>query len=188
MKKQTIVDGIRIDIPALLSMAHQCRPGLCSIEQNCCSAYEVAIEPREEETIVGSMPLAARYAPGLVAGDTARNVFDDDDDGSLVLDTDPEGYCVFSYRSDPNQVLCSLHTAALDIGLPPHKIKPFCCTLWPLSLEGRKNLLLSIHHDAFEFPCNKRRPPNSTDLDPGLAHIIQSLWNKDFLNKIIAAL
>ena len=186
MKKRPVVQGIQIDIPGILSLAHHCRPGLCAVEQNCCSVYEVAIDPDEEDAIVGAIPLASRYAPRLRDGDDYLNVFDDDDDGSLVLDADEDGYCFFSYQPGQGRVLCSLHTVALDLGRPPHQMKPFCCTLWPLCLEGGKKPILTIHQDAFEFPCNQCRPSGVTNLDPGLAAIIQSLWGKDFLDRILA--
>ena len=56
---------------------------------------------------------------------------------AYAIEEGPEGLCVFAYRGARGQHLCSLHSAALEAGLPPQSVKPDCCFTWPLSIATR---------------------------------------------------
>ena len=180
------INGIRVDFDALFSIRHGCRPELCGAEGSCCARYEICVEPEEVERVVGFMPGAARYAPGLLSGGRYMNVFDETEDGLVALDRDEDGLCVFAYRSPAGPVLCALHTSALELGIPAHNAKPRCCVLWPLALGDGKVPLLSVDEDAFAFPCNTLDPSPGRPLDPAIGLIVRDLFGPAFLEKLLA--
>ena len=63
---------------------------------------------------------------------------------------------MLAYHCDSG-IRCSLHSVAEQIGVSPHLLKPFSCTLWPLSLQEPPDAVLSICDDSFRFPCNRRQ-------------------------------
>ncbi|MEI6168758.1 MAG: hypothetical protein WCS52_16375 [bacterium] len=107
------------------------------------------------KTIIGALPLAARHCPDLENGEGFDNVFDEVERGVFAIDTHENGLCVFAYQSHSG-IRCALHSAALEIGLSPHLLKPSSCTLWPLVLRYPPDAALSICDDALRFHCNRK--------------------------------
>ncbi len=176
------IDGILIDLDALLSIAHLCRPEHCPTDY-CCSDYQVIVDGHELEAIVGYMPLAARYARGLKSGKELKNVFQEEEPPLFSIDTNRKGECIFIYPDRAGRRFCSLHTVALDREMPPAAVKPHCCTLWPLSLVESQPPILRIHEEAFDYPCNKKRRGRRR-LDKGVAGIVKAIWGMDFFNEL----
>ncbi|MFQ5466059.1 MAG: DUF3109 family protein [Thermodesulfobacteriota bacterium] len=177
------IDGVAVDVDAICSVSHDCRPELCRTGACCCACYEVALTGREVAAVAGMLPGAARHASRLKEGGRFDNVFDESDEGGFVLDTTPDGACVFLYRDRARTPLCSLHTAAIESGAPPSLAKPRSCTLWPLALSEDATPVLGVQDDALGFPCNGRRKPGG-GLDAGVASIIGSLFGEAFLARL----
>jgi hypothetical protein len=187
--KKTKPDPVRIgrlnvDLAGLHSLAHNCRPESC--RASCCSVYAVHVTDEEMARMVGYMPLAHKYARNLKQGREWRNLFQEEDDGTLLMDTNRDGFCLFCYHLN-GFALCSLHSAALDLGQNPAHVKPECCHLWPLALEEGRRDTLTVHDDAFDFPCNRRRTARSGRLHQGVREIVAGLYGDDFLTEVEAA-
>ena len=136
------------------TVAHQWS-GWTHTDACCCAVHEVCVNKREMNTIIGALPLAARYCPGLENRDGFDNVFDEVERGVFAIDTHENGLCVFAYQCRSG-IRCALHSAALEIGLSPHLLKPSSCTLWPLVMRSPPDAALSICDDALQFPCNRK--------------------------------
>jgi hypothetical protein len=173
-----------VELDDLAGLSHRCRPRLCRRDRFCCAAYEVEVDEGELETIVGLLPEAGRYAPGLWTGKGWENVFEEGEGGLYTLDSDEQGLCVFAFGRGSGGWRCALHAAALDLGLAPYMAKPRCCALWPLALWETSPPVLGLHEDIFTFPCNTPRPRDSRDLDPGVAALIRENFGPDFLAEL----
>lgn len=184
MAGEVIIDGVRVDLGALRSITHRCDPASCRGRKTCCGEYEIVIEEDELEKIVGYMPGAAGYASGFQGDEGLQNVFEETEDGLLTIDDDEDGLCVFSFCDREERRLCSLHAVGLEMGIPPHKVKPLACFLWPLDLSSGRRPVLSIHDDAFEFPCNAKRPQTESGLDRAAAQIIEAAFGQGFLSRL----
>lgn len=180
------INGIRVDLDALFTIEHHCRPELCGVEGSCCARYEICIDPDEVSRIAGFMPEASRRAPGIVSGSGLSNIFDETEDGLLAIDRDDDDLCVLAYRAGEDRILCSLHSAALERGIEPHIVKPRCCVLWPLALGDGKKPVLSVDEDAFGFPCNTLREKPARELHPSIEKTVRSLFGPGFLEKLSA--
>ncbi len=133
--------------------------------------------------MTGLLPEAAAFAPRL----DGANPFDPAGDGLLAVDTDEDGLCVFAWRAPGGRTLCSLHSAALKLNLPPHRCKPLSCFLWPLAIGAGRPRVLTVHEDAFDFPCNRRRSAGRS-LHAGVAEIIAAAFDAELLREINDAL
>jgi len=182
-----VIDGVIIDIEALMSIAHRCRPVVCKGRPNCCSRYRIHVSEREMETIVGFIPLTAKYTSSIGDPSSYHNVFEEEADGSLVIDADENEQCVFAYETETEEILCSLHTAALDVGAPPFEVKPKCCSIWPLTLTGGPAPMLSIDNRFESFPCNRRKRVIE-GIDSGIKETIRIYFGDPFLNELLAKL
>ena len=178
------IDGIEIDLASLFSITHRCVPGLCNKKHCCCATYEVAVNRSEIDRIIGYMPAASRYAPRLGSDGSLENIFEEDEDGSFVVDTDGDGLCSFAYGDRKSGILCSLHSVALDRKIPYSKTKPMSCVLWPLAISEDLPLQLSVADDAFDFPCNILREESGKCLDPNIAQTIQAIFGSEILKGI----
>lgn len=130
------------------------------------------------------MPAAARYATHLGDEDSLENIFEEDDEGDFVVDTDDDGLCFFAYRDCRDRIFCSLHSVAMELQVPYHSTKPMSCVLWPLAISEDEPLQLSIADDAFDFPCNKRRNNPGQSLHPNIAQIIRDVFGPDLLSSV----
>ncbi|MCP4568480.1 MAG: hypothetical protein GY841_12960, partial [FCB group bacterium] len=148
MTKSIIIDDIEIDIEAIYSISHNCRGGLCTKNKCCCSNYEICIDRKELSSITGWLPLASQFLPQLKTSLGFENIFDEAGADLFALDTDEQGLCCFAYTNKNDQILCSLHSAALQIGFPPNKAKPKACFLWPLAITEHHPINLSVDDDA----------------------------------------
>lgn len=181
-----LIDGVRVDLDALLRLAHRCEPTRCTGRRGCCETYEVTLDPGRIGTIVGALPHAARYAKTLVEDGEFVDPFDDTD-GGTCLATDEDGRCVFAYRDRRGATLCSLHSAALDLDLPPAQTKPTSCALWPLALTDHDPPLLTVQSGIHRFPCNRSRRP-AKSLHPGIAQTLAAVFGAAFLRELAAAI
>lgn len=180
-----VIDGIRVDLEALASLAHRCDPMTCRHVGSCCSQFEVEVRRKEASRAVGLTPDAAKFANALV-----------DEDGDLVdpidytttglcLATHESGLCLFAFHTRQGAVRCSLHAAALEHGMKPQDAKPRPCSLWPLVFdEDRDPPLLTVHDEALKFPCNRRR--RGRTLNAGVQDLIVGVFGEDFLNAVEA--
>ncbi len=183
-RRYPLVQGVHVDIHALRVLAHDCVPSNCSVRRNCCKTYEVLVDPDEISAMVGAMPDAARYARGLYEDGVPIDPVEDAEQGQTCLATDEDGLCVFAYRNRDGDTLCSLHSAALDLGLPPIKVKPKACVLWPLFLHETDPPLLSVQSDATMFACNRLRTKAGKRLDKGVADIVRAVFGEGFLTEL----
>ena len=179
------IDGYRVDLAALTTLAHHCEPGLCR-GGTCCAEYDVWIGDEEVSRIVGVMPAAARYArhlADLASADTLLRKLGPD---AYAIGQRELGLCVFAYRAGGGGYLCSLHSAALELGLAPHRVKPDSCFLWPLAISSSRPPVVSVQEGAFAFACNTHREPDGR-LDPGVAEIVRGAFGEGFLQQLARA-
>ena len=167
---------------AIYSITHECNPDLCKGSTCCCSCYEICVDNNEIETITDWLPEAAKYSTYLNTDSGFDNVFDQIKKDQYAIDTADKGLCVFAYINPDKKTFCSLHSAALKYDIPPHKVKPKPCTLWPLALTEDYPLVLSTDDDALSFPCNIRR--NENTLCNSIEDIISQIFGEDFLVKL----
>lgn len=180
------VGGILVDAAALRSIRHCCLPEICRGAPNCCSRFTIHIDAAELETIVGFLPLVETYKPSIGDGESYDNVFEEDEDGGFVIDADEDERCVFAYAARQGETLCSLHSAAVDLGMEPLDVKPKCCSLWPLALSSGPRPVLSINQLALAFPCNRKKAGD--DIDGGIQETIRIFFGSSFLENLMSAL
>lgn len=180
------IQNICVDLDALRSIAHRCDPLRCRHVRACCARYEVCVDSDQAGGIVGMLPHAAQYAPALFEDGGYIDPFDDADDGELALATDEDGRCVFAYVGRHGETLCALHSAALDLSLPPHRAKPRSCWLWPLALSESTPPVLSVQDGAFALPCNRRR--SGRGLHRGIEDIVRARFGAAFLEALYGLL
>lgn len=185
------IQGIRVDLDALRALRHDCVPEKCiGRKRGCCETYEVFVDRTEIGTIVGTLPDAAKYARHLklkYGGDYIDPIEESEGGGDCIA-THQDGRCVFAYRARNGMTLCSLHSAGLDLGLEPFKVKPKACALWPLYFVEGKSPLLTVQEGALQFPCNHKRRSGSAGLDAGVAHIVRTVFGDAFLAAVVARL
>jgi len=182
------IDNILVDLAAVRSIAHHCDPARCKGSRSCCARYEVSVTESELSALIGMLPAAARFARHLRDGEDFIDVFEEADDGALVLATDEEMRCVFAFRDRAGRTLCSLHAAAIETGLDPAAHKPRSCWLWPLALSDRRPLALSVSPGAFAFPCNRRRRGRPAFLHAGIREIILGAFGERFGRELDTAI
>jgi len=144
----------------------------------------VSVGESELSALIGMLPAAARFAPHLRAGGDFIDVFEEADDGSVVLATDEDMRCVFAFRGRSSRTLCSLHAAAIEAGLDPAAHKPRSCWLWPLALSDQRPPALTVMPGAYAFPCNRRRRGRPKSLHPGIRQIILGAFGQRFLREL----
>lgn len=182
-----LIQGIRVDLKAIGSISHRCRPQHCDAPEFCCAQYEVCVSEAEMETIVGYMPLASQHARHLRSGNRYRNVFEEIDSDLLAIDTDDRDLCLFAYRSGRG-TLCALHSVAERLGRLPVEIKPKSCTLWPLAMAAARPPILSVQADAERFACNRIRSTPARSPHAGIEEILRMVFGEDFLGKVRRAM
>ncbi|UCE72629.1 MAG: hypothetical protein JSU99_04775 [Nitrospiraceae bacterium] len=134
--------------------------------------------------IVGYLPEASKLAPFLCDASGFENIFEEEEPDLFRIDAEEEGLCMFAYENENDHILCSLHSVALHLNVPPHKVKPRSCVTWPLAITDDPPLLLSIADDAFSFPCNTSRKSISLSLDPEIAQIIRDMFGEKFFMRV----
>jgi hypothetical protein len=172
MGKMKHPQSIHVDLRALSGMSHRCS-GCATTDACCCATYEVCVSAREMRAIIGVLPMAAEFCPGLKGRKGFENVFEEVERGCYAIDTHEDGLCVFAYRSEEG-IRCALHTVAGRMGVPSHQVKPFACTLWPLVMQEPPHAAISICDDALRFPCNRRRR-KAGDISPEIIDSITIL-------------
>ena len=173
--------SLNVDVPSLAGISHSC-PGCPSTRQCCCASYEVCVTKAEMERIIGCLPEASKFCPHLASKDGFDNVFDQVEPGLFAIDTDADGLCVFAYQKS-GRTLCSLHAAAISLGIPLSTVKPLACILWPLALGKGDPAPLSVHTDALSFPCNTPRKQGRS-LCPSVENTIASVFGDEALEVI----
>ena len=164
---------INVDLSAISATLHRCS-GCANTDVCCCATHEVCVSTREMKAIIGALPLAAGHCPWLKGEAGFDNVFDEVERGLFAIDTHEDGLCVFAYHCDSG-IRCSLHSVAEQMGMSPHLLKPYACTLWPLVLREPPNAALSICDDALRFPCNSVRKGKGGAISPELLDSIEKL-------------
>lgn len=181
MERYAEIDGVRVDLHEVASLAHHCDPSLCGPPDSCCADHDVWIGDRERERIVRALPAAARFARHLV-GTEASEVFSPLGEDAWAIAHREDGFCVFAYRRG-RQVRCSLHSAALQAGREALKAKPECCALWPLALASSRPPVLMVQAGAYAYPCNERRDPEAP-LDPGVRALMKARFGRRFVHAL----
>jgi len=185
-REQTIMVGnIRVDVQALMSIQHCCLPGVCKGVPSCCSCFQIHVNEKELETIVGFLPLVEKYTASIGSAQEYDNIFDEAEDGCFIIDVDENEKCVFAYSTAIGETLCSLHSAALELGLPPVDVKPKCCSLWPLALSGGPHPVLSINALFDSFPCNHKKTVLE-GIDDGVQETIHVYFGAAFLRELLS--
>lgn len=183
------IDGILVDLPALLKLKHYCDPRLCRNKRYCCASYEITVDRQDMKRAVGLMPEAANFAPAVGEGGEFENPFEKIEGGRWAIDCDEElEACAFSFRDKQGCGWCSLHAAALKLGLDPYQQKPEVCTMWPLALSEGDPPVLSIQDDVYRFPCAWRRRGPQRALYPDIAANVKAIFGEAFLEKLNAAI
>lgn len=175
---------VEVDVESLLSIENRCS-GCAKGERCCCSSYEVCVTSSELKRIIKVLPEAARYCPHLLTAGGYDNVFEQEERGLFSIDTTEDGLCLFAYWSH-HRIHCSLHTAAMTLGLPLAQVKPKVCLLWPLHFsEGDE--VLAIISDALLFTCNARQTPGSGNLSPGFVEAIELVYGEGCGTQVLHA-
>jgi hypothetical protein len=186
MRKDDVIsiDGIIVDLDAVRAIAHGCEPTWCDRSNSCCARYEICLDPEEVSSVIGMLPQAVNFAPhAMGASMEPDNILEETEDGLFAIDSDDDGLCVLAFEGHGKAILCSIHAAALAMGLPPAQVKPRSCTLWPLTISDDPKIV-SVQEDAFEYPCNRMRTPEEKGLDSGIRDILSSLFGEPFAEKI----
>lgn len=179
------IDGILVDVPALMKLKHYCDPMLCRNKRYCCASYEITINRADMRRAIGLMPSAAAFAPEVGEGGDHENPFEKIETGRWAIDCDDETEaCAFSFRDKKGCGWCSLHAAALDLGLDPYQQKPEVCTMWPLALSEGDPPVLSIQEDVYTFPCAWKRRGKPKGLYPDIAANVKAIFGEAFLEKL----
>ena len=181
------IGGVRVDLNALTGIAHTCDPERCRHRESCCASYEICLDKADVERVAGMMPHVVGYVPRLGDADDFDNPFEKIEPNLYAMDTDEDGLCPFAYRVRGGAVMCSIHSAAVELGLKPYATKPRSCSLWPLSLSEDRVPILGVQEDAFRFPCNRRRSGRNS-LHRNVASIVVEVFGEGFLREIDEAL
>ncbi len=172
----TLVEGYLVDLEGLAGIAHRCEPALCRASGSCCAAHEVWLGEEERRRILKVMPIAARW---LADGEAPAGAVQQWGPDAYALARNEAGLCAFAYRGGDGRILCSLHSAAPELGLSPEEAKPDSCVLWPLSLASSRPPVLSVQEGALRYPCNRRRAAGG--LDDGIARILRQVFGEELL-------
>lgn len=170
--------SIDVDVAAICAVTHNCT-GCAGESKCCCSSYEVCISTSELNRIIQYLPVAATFCRHLKLANGYDNVFEDLGRNLFCLDTTEDGLCVFAYSKD-NKILCALHSAAVQLGIPVHEVKPKACLIWPLSISEGKSKTLSVDHDALAFRCNAQKRNEALRLCPSIAGIVENTFGRKF--------
>jgi hypothetical protein len=182
--EKPVINGIQVDLASLRTICHKCRPDICKDRHSCCTKYAPHVSPAELERIVGCFPIIGRYAGGIEEGNGYKNVFEEWGDATYRIDANDDELCVFAYALSSGEKLCALHSAALDLKIPPAELKPKACSLWPLTLSDGALPELSVDKRWHRFPCNTISE-DTLHLDAGVINIIASVFGLSFLEKLI---
>jgi len=105
-------------------------------------------------------------------------MFEEEEPGLFSIDTDSNGLCLFAYWSR-GRIHCSLHTAAVRLGLPLEQVKPKVCMLWPL-VASDDDEVLALTRDAFLFRCNAQQVQGSRSLCPAVVETLDLVYGKGY--------
>jgi len=167
--------SVDVDVESLLSIENDCT-GCAKGQKCCCASYEVCVTAAEVRRIIRVMPAAAEYCPHLLTTGGYDNVFDEEEPGLFSIDTTEEGLCVFGYWSG-GRTHCSLHTVALQLGLPLEQVKPKVCLLWPLHFSDDDEVL-GLIDDARQFACNRPTAPGTRSVSPGFLEAVDRVYGE----------
>lgn len=181
------IGDMLVDLDGIRRIRHHCDPELCKGTRNCCRYYAITFTYRELRRAVGLMPYCRELAPHLAEGQPLENPFEHTGPGEYTVDEQDNGACAFAFTDARNRTWCSIHAAALRLGLDPAEHKAVPCMLWPLALTEDEEPVLGVHDDAFQFPCNTRPRRPLKQLDPGIASCIRAAFGDAFLEQVKAA-
>jgi len=172
-----------VDMAALSRLRYRCEPHLCGVQDNCCRRYDVWLDDREAQRIEEMLPAVRRHFPCRSHSCGRRSVMRRIRAGRYVLQKNADECCTLSYRTDDGRLLCTLHTAAREEGVPLWKAKPRLCLLWPLSLSRGEPPVLTVQDGVRSFPCCRSRRPRPA-LHEGVAETVRLYFGTDLLHDI----
>lgn len=178
---------IDVDIAGICSVSHHCT-GCEGSALGCCSSYEVIINSKELDNIIGYLHHVSQYCPHLKIRNGYKNVFEQISPNLYAIDTKEDESCVFAYALG-DRLLCSLHTVAVELNIPLKDVKPLSCLLWPLAIFEGKPRVLSIHDDVFDFSCCNSRNAHENDplLCPSILKNIEMVFGSIFKSELVAS-
>lgn len=179
-----IIDGIIVDLQAIISIDYLCDPKLCNGKKSCCAHYDICIEQKDVIKIIPYFPEASIFAPHIKNDSNYSNLFEETDDGLISLETDENFTCMLAWKNPDGDILCSLHSQAIKNNLSFYDTKPKSCCLWPLAESDTKQASLTIDSDCTTFPCVTVKKVQDFKINKEIALIIKNIYGIKFLNKI----
>ncbi|MFW6457634.1 MAG: hypothetical protein ACOC0A_04990 [Planctomycetota bacterium] len=171
-KEKTEHADYQIDKASVIPLEHECDPMLCRECGSCCEAHDVWVDEAERRRILRWGRRAVERFDFLPAGLCAGlGPFRQLGSDLYVMEAGEDGICVWAYRGQYDEVLCVLHTIALDSGVSPAEAKPRGCTLWPLCISGTEPPVVAVQPGAQKYPCNTIVPERGT-LHPGTKMVL----------------
>ncbi len=167
--------SVDVDVDSLLAIENNCT-GCSKGQKCCCASYKVCATLAEVKRIIRVLPAAAEYCPHLLAAGVSDNMFNEEEPGLFTINTTGDGLCVFGYWSG-GRTHCSLHTVAMQLGLPLEQVKPKVCLLWPLHFSDDEEVL-GLIDDALRFACNMPTAPGSRSVSPGFLETIDRVYGE----------
>lgn len=184
-----VIQGILVDVPALMRLKHYCDPMLCRNKRYCCAQYEITLDKDDLTRAVGFQHEAAAFAPEVGEGGYFEDPYEETDDGRWSLDCDDEtDACAFSFRDKKGCGWCAIHAAALKHHLDPYQVKPKVCTMWPLALSEGNPVVLGIQDDVYMFPCTWKRGGRPRTLYPDIAENVEAAFGVEFRRELESAI
>lgn len=182
------VGDMLVDAPALVGLSHRCDPLLCRESGSCCGRYDLWIGAEERDRLFQFEKQITRLCSGNRKKSIQENVRQIAP-RTYSVEKGADGLCAFTCRGAGGEVLCALHRLALERGIPPERLKPRPCILWPLSTTSSSPAVLSVQEGVLRFPCNATRQNTEEPvLDPGVADIVSACFGADFLEELRARL
>ncbi|MEW5854429.1 MAG: DUF3109 family protein [Myxococcota bacterium] len=133
------VDAVNMFQRPFVCDSHVCSPGLRKRgKQSCCGELEAAVTPEELKGVEKHFHLIdqvlRREDPSWARKPRTLDECTEIQEFNLML-RKRGGRCVFSYPGGDGELLCAVHTAAMEAGLDLFKVKPKLCSIFPLVLQ-----------------------------------------------------
>lgn len=163
----------------LYSYSFICDSKICiKRDKCCCKLYDVELSLKEMHRIINLFPAISKFCRTLRTGRVCKNVFEEED-RRFIIDKKADGYCVFAFFDDFNNLKCGVHSAAVEMKLDPYNYKPLVCSIWPLSIyqENPNNLYITLDTSA---PCLMKTGRKQKGVDAKFMAALRVLLGNDF--------